>query len=137
MLREQQGPADCARATPHAREPWAEAERVLCIPSRTLLDAASALMLGHALSRAGLAARVEPAGALSSARIVYLPADDVDIVVLCSTAGPSRWRRWSSDRRWPEAGTQLPGESLWHHSNACVRARSCGAMPADSGAHAF
>ncbi|WP_293860492.1 AI-2E family transporter [uncultured Alsobacter sp.] len=84
VLREQNGPVDGGANPSAAPSSWADAERVLCIPARSPLDEASALMLGHALSRSGLASRVEGAGALSSARIVHLPAGDVDIVVLCS-----------------------------------------------------
>jgi predicted PurR-regulated permease PerM len=111
VLREQSGPAEGGPVTPHAPESWAEVERVLCIPARTQLDEASALMLGHALSRTGLAARVENAGALSSARIVHLPAGDVDIVVLCSldtaSVGHLRYAVRRIQRRLPGVAVVL------------------------------
>lgn len=111
VLREQQG-ADPAGATPAvAPTAWAEVERVLCIPARSPLDEASGLMLGHALSRAGLASRVESSGALSSARIVHLPAGDVDIVVLCSldttSVGHLRYAVRRIQRRLPGVAVVL------------------------------
>jgi hypothetical protein len=111
VLREQNGPVDGAPLAAAAPPSWAEVERVLCIPARGPLDEASAVILGHAMSRVGLAGRVESPGALSTTRIVHMPTGHVDIVVLCAldttSIGHLRYAVRRIQRRLPGVAVML------------------------------
>ncbi|MFL5237491.1 MAG: AI-2E family transporter [Rhizomicrobium sp.] len=64
------------------RPEWQGEYPVLCVAGRSLLDEAAAIMLGQLSTAHGLAARVEPAGALSTANIFRLETTGVAIVCL-------------------------------------------------------
>ena len=61
---------------------WQGEHPVLCVAGHSLLDEAAAIMLGQLSTAHGLAARVEAAGALSTANIFRLETTGVAIVCL-------------------------------------------------------
>jgi predicted PurR-regulated permease PerM len=61
---------------------WRGDYPVLCIAGRSLLDEAAAIMLGQLITAHGLPARVEGAGALSTANVFRLETTGVAIVCL-------------------------------------------------------
>jgi hypothetical protein len=61
---------------------WQGEHPVLCVAGRSLLDEAAAIMLGQLSTAHGLAARVEPAEALSTANVFRLETTGVAIVCL-------------------------------------------------------
>jgi predicted PurR-regulated permease PerM len=61
---------------------WQGEHPVLCVAGRSLLDEAAAIMLGQLSTAHGLAARVEPAEALSTANVFQLETTGITIVCL-------------------------------------------------------
>ena len=73
---------------------WQGEHPVLCVAGRSLLDEAAAIMLGQLSTAHGLAARVEPAEALSTANVFRLETTGVAIVCLVymDASGPAHMR---------------------------------------------
>src|SRR6202171_759792 len=61
---------------------WQGEHPVLCVAGRSLIDQAAAIMLGQLSTAHGLAARVEPAEALSTANVFRLETTGVAIICL-------------------------------------------------------
>ena len=78
---------------------WQGEHPVLCVAGHSLLDEAAAIMLGQLSTAHGLAARVEAAGALSTANIFRLETTGVAIVCLIyMDAGSPAHMRYSVRR---------------------------------------
>ena len=73
---------------------WRGQHPVLCVAGRSLIDEAAAIMLGQLSTAHGLAARVEPAEALSTTNLFRLDAGGVAIVCLIylDANGPAHMR---------------------------------------------
>ena len=73
---------------------WRGQHPVLCVAGRSLIDEAAAIMLGQLSTAHGLAARVEPAEALSTANLFRLDTTGVAIVCLVylDASGPAHMR---------------------------------------------
>ncbi len=73
---------------------WRGPYPVLCVAGRSLIDEAAAIMLGQLSTAHGLAARVEPAEALSTTNLFRLDAGGVAIVCLIylDANGPAHMR---------------------------------------------
>ena len=73
---------------------WQGEHPVLCVAGRSLIDQAAAIMLGQLSTAHGLAARVEPAEALSTANVFRLETTGVAIVCLVymDASGPAHMR---------------------------------------------
>ena len=73
---------------------WRGQHPVLCVAGRSLIDEAAAIMLGQLSTARGLAARVEPAEALSTTNLFRLDAGGVAIVCLIylDANGPAHMR---------------------------------------------
>ncbi len=86
---------------------WQGDHPVLCVPGRSPLDEAAAQMLAHVLTRAGLPCRVEPAGALTTARLFRLDPAGVAMVCLSyldtSSPGHMRYAVKRLRRKFPDA----------------------------------
>jgi predicted PurR-regulated permease PerM len=73
---------------------WQSEHPVLCVAGRSLLDEAAAIMLAQLSTAHGLAARVEPAAALSTTNVFRLDTAGVAIVCLVylDASGPAHMR---------------------------------------------
>src|SRR3954452_10591725 len=73
---------------------WQGQHPVLCVAGRSLIDEAAAIMLAQLSTAHGLAARVEPAAALSSTNVFRLDTTGVAIVCLVylDASGPAHMR---------------------------------------------
>jgi hypothetical protein len=73
---------------------WQGEHPVLCVAGRSLLDEAAAIMLAQLSTAHGLAARVEPAAALSTTNVFRLDTTGVAVVCLVylDASGPAHMR---------------------------------------------
>ena len=86
---------------------WQGQHPVLCVAGRSLIDEAAAIMLAQLSTAHGLAARVEPAAALSSTNVLRLDTAGIAIVCLvyldASTPAHMRYAVRRLRRRLPKA----------------------------------
>jgi predicted PurR-regulated permease PerM len=69
---------------------WSGEHPLLCIPGRSILDEAAAIMMAHLATAHGIAARTEPAAALATANIFRLDTTGVAAVCLIYLDGASQ-----------------------------------------------
>jgi predicted PurR-regulated permease PerM len=85
---------------------WQGETPVLCIAGRSLIDEAAAIMLGQLTAAHGLKARVEGAGALSTANVFRLQTDGIAIICLvymdASTPAHMRYSVRRLRRKFPK-----------------------------------